>query len=400
MKILSIETSCDETAVSVIEASNDHTHPAYTILGDALYSQATLHAKYGGVYPTLAKREHQKNLVPLTINSLTSATLYTKAAPTMINHSRLEKGVENVREEEFKKDILDFLKTIQKPDIDLIAVTHGPGLEPALWTGVSFAHALSHAWNIPLTGINHMEGHITAALVRKNKTTDKNLKAITYTISPVALPILSLLISGGHTELVLMKEWFKYELVGRTRDDAVGEAFDKVARLLGLPYPGGPEVSRLAQLARDKGTVHDITLPRPMIHENSCDFSFSGLKTAVLYTLKDKKELSENEKVNMAQEFEDAVRDVLVTKTKRALEFHHPKTLVVGGGVSANTHIRKGLETLIDESFPDTSLHYPEHGLTGDNAVMIATAAYVREIHNATVTSEKLEAHGSLSLVQ
>ncbi|XKT74152.1 MAG: tRNA (adenosine(37)-N6)-threonylcarbamoyltransferase complex transferase subunit TsaD [Patescibacteria group bacterium UBA2163] len=390
MKILAIETSCDETAITVLEATGNIESSQYTLLGDSLYSQASKHSEYGGVYPSLAKREHQQNLVPLTTETLRQAGLLKQDSCNTITDDVLEP----LRDESFKKAVNDFLETTEKPDIDLIAVTNGPGLEPALWTGVTFAQALSAAWDIPLTGIDHMEGHITSALLKKDLRTPN-----TYHITDTALPLLALLISGGHTELITMKEWFAYNLVGQTRDDAVGEAFDKVARLLGLEYPGGPEISAYATKARERGGENPITLPRPMLHEESCDVSFSGLKTAVLYLVRDMGELSQEDKENIAREFEDAARDVLVHKTKRAIEIQHPKTLVVGGGVAANTHIREGLEELVSHH-PNITLHYPESGLTGDNAIMIGIAAYLRHSAGKADTEKELNARGSQSLAE
>lgn len=386
MNILAIETSCDETAVSILNAGGNAEKTTYKILGDALYSQAKLHSEFGGVYPTLAKREHQKNLVPLTIESLKQASLFEQSSEEIMIYHNFFEGIRDVQ---FKEDIEAFLKTTKKPNVDYIAVTEGPGLEPALWAGVSFATVLGRAWNIPVVGINHMEGHIMSALVQKENDT--------LVLNKPALPLLSLLISGGHTELLLMKDWFQYELVGRTRDDAVGEAFDKVARLLNLPYPGGPEIDKHASKARESDSKHDIQLPRPMITDASCDFSFSGLKTAVLYLVRDMDTLTENDRQNIAMEFEDAVRDVLVTKTKRAIEKTNPRTFVVGGGVSANQYIRKNLEQMVD-SHPDIQLLYPAKGLTGDNAIMIGIAAHMRHIHSALPKETDISATGSQSL--
>ncbi|MFQ5541146.1 MAG: tRNA (adenosine(37)-N6)-threonylcarbamoyltransferase complex transferase subunit TsaD [Candidatus Paceibacteria bacterium] len=395
MKILAIETSCDETAVAVLEAECASEKTAFTVLGNALYSQAAKHAEYGGVYPNLAKREHQENLVPLTVRALTEANLLQSAPkPTMINHS----GFGGIRDEAFRNASIDFVNRYTKPDIDLIAVTSGPGLEPALWTGVSFAEALGAAWDIPVVGENHMEGHVVSALLEKEAADTVVMNR--YSIREPEFPVLSLLISGGHTELVFAGDWFEYELVGRTRDDAVGEAFDKVARILGLPYPGGPEVAKAAASARARGGKNPVQLPRPMAGDDTGDFSFSGLKTAALYLVREKNTLSEEDIGNVAREFEDAARDVLVAKTARALEATGAKTLAVGGGVSANIHIREGLETLIADRFPDVALLYPGTDLTGDNAVMIGAAAYLRHQAGKSKTSPKggLAAKGSLSL--
>jgi N6-L-threonylcarbamoyladenine synthase len=213
-----------------------------------------------------------------------------------------------------------------------------------------------------------------------------------------ALPLLALGIAGGHTDLVLMREWAKYETIGQTLDDSVGEAFDKVARMLGLPYPGGPHISRLAELAREEGNVSPHKFPRPMIRSGTCDFSFSGLKTAVLYLLKTFATVSEADKKNIAQEFEDAVADVLWSKTAQALEETGAKTLVISGGVSANTHIRRVFKEKVNELYPDVSLRIPTPDLTTDNAVMIGLAGYFRALRSEFADLDTLKANGNLSL--
>ena len=210
------------------------------------------------------------------------------------------------------------------------------------------------------------------------------------------MPMLALLISGGHTELVLMKEWLQYELVGATRDDAVGEAFDKVARMLDLPYPGGPEISRLAEESRRETSETLFKLPRPMLHDATCDFSFAGLKTAVLYLLKTRTDLHEREKQSIAHEFENAVTDVLWKKTSRALEETGAQTLVIGGGVSANTHIRRTFTENIRNENPDVSLRIPSAALTTDNAIMIAIAGFYRAQRKEFKT--EILANGNLPL--
>ena len=384
MKLLAIETSCDETAVAVLEAEGDTTGATYTVLGDALYSQASKHAEYGGVYPTLAKREHQKNLVPLTTKALTEATLL-ETGQEEVNGENLT----SIREEEFRDDVQKFLQSHTKPDIDLIVVTRGPGLEPALWTGVTFAESISKVWGIPVLGVDHMEGHIVSGLVERNENQ--------LTLSSVNFPVLAFLISGGHTEFVLMKDWFEYELVGRTKDDAIGEAYDKVARLLGLPYPGGPEIDKAAARAREKSVEHDIVFPRPLAHDDTCDFSFSGLKTAVLYKVQKTSGLLEEQKEHFAEAFEDAVVNVVSIKTKRALEKTDAQMLVVGGGVSANQAIRAELQRIVDEEFPSTKLFLPDRTLTGDNAVMIGVAGHLRHVSGHT-QKEPLIASGSQTL--
>ena len=390
MKILAIETSCDETAVALLECNGGFSDAKFTILGNSLDSQAEKHAEYGGVYPTLAKREHQTNLAPLASSVLKQANMAreNKKIDTMIYHSA------NIRDDAFKKSIADFLSAYAKPDIDLIAVTHGPGLEPALWTGINFAEALSKTWGVPLFGIDHMEGHLVSALLSSVPREKDDIDP--YTLKQFSFPLLSLLISGGHTELILMKEWFVYERIGATKDDALGEAFDKVARLLDLPYPGGPHIAAAATRSRERGGT-DITFPRPMLNDNTCDFSFSGLKTAVLYKLRAMEKISEEDKEAIAQAFEDAARDTVVSKTLRAIDQTHPAALVLGGGVSANAEIRHAIEKRVHERNPDVAVLLPEWELTGDNGIMIGAAAYLRHLSGKESDTE-LQALGSLVL--
>jgi N6-L-threonylcarbamoyladenine synthase len=335
MKILSIETSCDETAISILDAHGTLTAPKFKLLGNALFSQVAMHAQYGGVYPNVARREHGKNLVPLTTEALKQVKMlkHTSKKIPARTLSRLEKIL--VREPELKEHLIPFLENTDKPKVDAIAVTYGPGLEPALWVGITYAQALGYIWNLPVIPINHMEGHIVSVLMREKKKT------------ALRFPTLALLISGGHTELVLSKKPLEYKIIGRTRDDAVGEAYDKVARMLSLSYPGGPEIARLAEKYRkEKKKKASWSFPRPMIHTPDFEFSFSGLKTSVLYRVKDRK-LTPAQKAEIAKEFEDAIRDVLITKTRKAILSYKPKSLVVAGGVIANAHIRSGA-TLFD----------------------------------------------------
>lgn len=385
MRILAIETSCDETAVALLEGDGELSDVRLTVLGNMLYSQAEKHAAYGGVYPALAKREHQGNLAPLATEALRQAGALKEGGIASLPPNVLLK----IREEEFRNDIQKFLETYAKPDIDYIAVTHGPGLEPALWTGINFAEALGAAWGIPILGINHMEGHIVSALLERPRTG-------TYALKDTKFPLLALLISGGHTELVLMKEWFAYERVGMTKDDALGEAFDKVARLLGLPYPGGPHIEEAAERSRARGGT-EMTFPSPMLHDPSCDFSFSGLKTAVLYKLRSMEKLSEQDKEEIAQAFEDAAVTAIVAKTERALRATGAQTLAVGGGVAANGTIRKALKDMVAKLFPETTVLFPESDMAGDNAIMIGAAAHLR-IASGKKTEKELEALGSLVL--
>ncbi len=396
MRILAIETSCDETAISIVEAQGNEKEAQFHVLGNALLSQIELHRQYGGVFPALAKREHAKNLVPILEAALEEAELLhedTQAIPEEM-HDKIAEILS--REPGLAEAFFAFVTECETPDIDAIAVTAGPGLEPALWVGINFARALALLWQKPLVPVNHMEGHIVSALAVSDGDTLR--------IENVALPVLALLISGGHTELVLMKNWLEYELIGETLDDAVGEAFDKVARMLELPYPGGPEISRLAEQVRsDAGAseehrLSNIDLPRPMLNDAACNFSFSGLKTSVLYLLKKTPDLTEREKQHLAHEFENAVTEVLWKKTARALEETGARMLVIGGGVSANTHIRRSFTKNIEEQYPDVVLRIPSAALTTDNAIMIALAGFYRALRKDF--AEDIKADGNLRLAQ
>jgi N6-L-threonylcarbamoyladenine synthase len=406
MNILAIETSCDETAIAIVEAiRNDNTQDTkFTVLGNTLLSQIDIHKEYGGVFPALAKREHAKNLVPILEATLEEAELLHEDTQVITDEMRTTISELLAREPGLTESFFDFISECEVPNIDTIAVTTGPGLEPALWVGVNFAKALSLIWSKPLVAVNHMEGHIMAGLAKEVSYDSRNAPALSsrfdLEISDVEMPVLALLISGGHTELVVMKEWLTYELVGQTRDDAIGEAFDKVARMLSLPYPGGPEISRLAEAFRSDSESMDIVspyiLPRPMINDPHCDFSFSGLKTAVLYLLKKNPEITAREKQYLAHEFENAVTEVLLKKTLRALEETGAKTLVIGGGVSANTHIRRFFKHSVDTMCPPVTLCIPSRELSTDNAVMIALAGFYRA--EAEEFTKNPSANGNLSL--
>jgi len=439
MRILAIETSCDETAIALLEIKGAKKSPIVSILGNALNSQIDLHQKYGGVFPMMAKREHARVLTPLLETVLREAN-ELKDLGIRNCETREENKIKKLldREGELSTELLKLLSRIKKPKIDCLAVTNGPGLEPALWVGINFAKALSLAWKIPLIPINHMEGHLLVALLGRNNS----LQVTSYKLQVPKMPLLALLISGGHTELVLMKNFGKYQIIGQTRDDAVGEAFDKVARMLDLPYPGGPEISRLAEemrmlstpksrpnsprsslatdsvakllrakLGAEKWLELEIKLPRPMIHSDNLDFSFSGLKTAVLYTLKklspprnpqlgretSKLGISEDLKLEVALEFENAVTEVLLSKTKRALNLTKAKTFIIGGGVSANTHIKKEFKKMIGRDCKEVTLLIPDSILSTDNAIMIGLVAYFK-FDIKKKYSKLFKAEGNLSL--
>jgi N6-L-threonylcarbamoyladenine synthase len=384
MKILGIETSCDETAVCLIEASGTGPEDfAYKVLGNALYSQVAIHAPYGGVFPNLAKREHAKNLVPLMQQVLEQSD---SLIPGPTPHDTEQMSALLAREPELLEQLSTFLAQYGKPDIDAIAVTAGPGLEPALWVGVNFARALNLAWGIPIVAANHMEGHVMMSMVQED-----HFEAFEF-------PVLSLLISGGHTELVLSREWMQYERIGQTRDDAVGEAFDKVARLLDLPYPGGPQISRLAREARAADLSSTIHFTPPMLHSGDFDFSFSGIKTEVRRLVESMKPLNNETKIDIACAFEDAVTQVLVAKTIKAADDYGARTVVVGGGVSANTYIRQRLAEALEEA-GHIQLLVPPPDLATDNAIMIALPGYFHAIKKDFADAGTLRANGNLRLV-
>ena len=370
MKILAIETSCDETAISIIEVPRDG--KSLTILSNIVVSQIAIHKPYGGVFPMLAKREHAKNLVPILKTALREAGLLSQRSGLReIQKSDLCEILE--REPELLEAFLPFISSIKIPKIDAIAFTRGPGLAPALWVGVNFARALSVVWKKPLVPINHMEGHMLSSLLKKTIITKPNF------------PILALLISGGHTEIVLAKDLFKYKVVGTTRDDAVGEAFDKTARILGLPYPGGPEISARAESFRKSPCFAKATqgkgkykLPRPMIHSDDFDFSFSGIKTATLYMVQKIPKVTEEIRNEICYEFEEAVTETLLSKTMRSAEKYNPHMILLGGGVASNSHIQKTFKESFSKKFSEAEVFVPEKELSTDNALMIAFAGYLR----------------------
>jgi len=342
MKILGIESSCDETSLAIIEGQRGRLRVKKHIIA----SQIKTHAKYGGVVPEVAARAHMETLFPLL----------EKFVP------RSGKG------------------------IDAIAVTAGPGLITSLRVGVETAKTLAWLWDKPLVGVNHLEGHIYS-----------NWLGSKYQVAGIKFPVLCLLVSGGHSELVLMQDHGKYKVLGRTRDDAAGEAFDKVAKLLGLGYPGGPKLSKIAEV----GQRDYVKLPRPMIDRANFDFSFSGLKTAVFYELKKltaKQRASKKTKANFAASFEEAVVDVLVTKTLRAIAKYQPKTVMLAGGVSANKRLRSKMGYQIKKDFPKIKFIKPAMRYTGDNAAMIAVAGYFRTKAKDFVDPVKLKADPNMHL--
>ena len=321
MIVLGIETSCDETGVALY-------HSEKGLLAHRLYSQVKMHADYGGVVPELASRDHVRKTIPLIEGILNEANL-------------------------------------SRTDITAIAYTDGPGLVGALMVGAAIANALALALDIPIIGIHHMEGHLLAPMLEE---------------SPPAFPFIGLLVSGGHTQLVKVESIGQYEILGESVDDAAGEAFDKAAKMMGLDYPGGPRVAKLAQRARDDFEGTPYRFPRPMTDRPGLDFSFSGLKTFTLNTIhsiKEKQgELSEKDKAQVSLAFEEAVVDTLRIKCKRALEQTGLKTLVIAGGVSANTHLRETLEETLSKI--QAKVFYARPEFCTDNGAMIAYAGTQR----------------------
>jgi N6-L-threonylcarbamoyladenine synthase len=395
MIILGIETSCDETAICIIETDESSPTPKIKILGDQLYSQIALHTQYGGVFPMMAKREHVKNLTPILENCLEESKIIDLDGKTTLSEEKTEK-LKNIliREQGLFEPFIELAEKIDagkwNKKIDAIAVTNGPGLEPALWVGVSFAKALSEVLNVPIIPTNHMEGHIVVGPL--NKISDKE-----FELKKMNFPAIALLISGGHTQLVLIKDNLKYEIIGNTKDDAIGEAFDKVARILGLAYPGGPLISKLAEKERTEfpDKVPPYPLPRPMIHSKDLNFSFSGIKTSVLYLTQKLGVLTDQMKQEIAREFEDAVVEVIVKKTKRAVEDYGAQTIIIGGGVSANKKIRSDFTSLAKEM--NIEFLVPEISASTDNAFMIALAGYIN-IKAGKKPETEFKAMGNLTL--
>lgn len=357
MKILGIETSCDDTCASVLEKRKKK----IVLLSQIISSQEKLHADYGGVFPSLAKREHQKNIILVLEKSLIQANLLKlKKKNNLEKFDKLEKILE--RNPELLENLKIFLKKYKKPKIDKIAITIGPGLEPCLWVGVNLAKALSYCWDLPIIPINHLEGHLLSPWIFEKNKSD--------------FPAIGLIVSGGNTQLILINNIGKYKLIGETRDDASGECFDKTARILGLAYPGGREIAKMA--SKFKKQKYNLRLPRPMIYEKNFDFSFSGLKTAVLYDYKKRSEKEKKSKeyiIEMSKEIQNSIIEVLITKTFNAAEKYKAKTIIVGGGVSANKALQKNIIKKCAEK--KIACFFPKNEHTADNASMIALAAEI-----------------------
>ena len=309
--VLGIETSCDETGVALYD-------PALGIIAEALHSQATQHGHYGGVVPEIAARDHLRRLLPMVKNILLSAQCTPK-------------------------------------DLQGIAYTRGPGLIGALMVGTSFARSLAYAWDLPCLGVHHLEAHLLAAQLEADAPDP---------------PFLSLLVSGGHTMLVVVEAIGCYRILGQSLDDAAGEAFDKAAKILGLGYPGGPVLARLAE----QGNPQRFHFPRPMVAKKGLDFSFSGLKTSLWNTVRKLGELNQQTRADLAASFECAIIDTLVIKALRAQEVTGLKNLVVAGGVAANRNLRKQLSA----TNPGIQVSFPDVRWCTDNGAMVAHAGYHR----------------------
>jgi len=343
MKILAIETSCDETAIALVKCKGtlrqaQGSKLSFKVLKSIISSQVKVHQPFHGVVPNLAKREHIKNLPKI-------------------------------------------LKKLGKFQTDYIAVTVGPGLEPALWAGINFSEEFSKKIKKPLIGVNHMEGHVYSNWLPK-------VSGVRYPVSGIKFPAIVLIVSGGHTILLKMEKMTKWINLGETLDDAAGEAFDKVARMLNLKYPGGPEIQKLAV----RGNPKAIQFPRPMLNKKNYSFSFSGLKTSVLYYLRDHPKAK---KADVAASFQQAVTDVLVKKTLRAAKEYKAKSVLLCGGVAAN----KSLRSVMEHETKEMKLKFFAPGLefNTDNAVMIASAAYINLLQK-NKKRLKIEAQGNLGV--
>ena len=321
MKTLGIETSCDETAVAVYDSEQG-------IIGESVFSQIKMHAEYGGVVPELASRDHCVKIISV---------------------------------------LKEAIKDVDLKSIDQVAYTSGPGLLGALLIGESFAQGISSALNIPLIPINHLEGHLMSPVME---------------FPEITTPYISLLVSGGHSMIVDVKDRGDYQILGQSQDDAVGEAFDKVGKLLGLPYPGGPHIEKLAL----KGNPKSYDFPRPMIHSDNLDLSFSGLKTSVLYTVRDIENITDQIKADIAASFQQAVIDVLTKKIKKSVELSGRSNVIIAGGVAANNALREAIKEL--ESVLNIRVYYPSLKYCGDNAAMIAFVGSLR-------SSDKIQVNGS-----
>jgi len=386
MKILGIETSCDETAAAVVEGKDG----MIKVLSNVVSSQIEIHKKYGGVVPEVAAREHVVNILLVISEALERANL----TPTPLKpHPTLSKFGEGRS------------KSGVRRGLDVIAVTVGPGLITSLLVGVETAKTLAYVWQLPVVAVNHIEGHIYANFI---KPPYPPLPARLASQSEagrqggrqrtIKFPAVILTVSGGHTMLVLMKGHGKYKILGETRDDAAGEAFDKAAQLLGLGYPGGPSVAfQATKIKNQKSKIKNINLPRPMIKDKSFDFSFSGLKTALIYEINRDK----NWRKKVAEycaEFQQAIVDVLTSKTIRAAKEYKVKTVMLSGGVAANLELRHELEQKVRQEVKGAKFLMPEIKYCTDNAAMVAAAGYFRAKQKKFTPWQKLKVDANMEL--
>ncbi|MCG2690024.1 tRNA (adenosine(37)-N6)-threonylcarbamoyltransferase complex transferase subunit TsaD [Candidatus Parcubacteria bacterium] len=379
MFILGIDTSCDDTSIAILEKTKK-----IKVLSSVVSSQEKLHAKYGGVWPALAQREHQKNLTIVLKKALKEAGVLVSSRlkgdkisnfqfpiSKQIQKSKL-KTITKILEREplLLKNLLKFLSKYQKPKIEAIAVTVGPGLEPCLWQGLNFAKALAFIWNIPIIPVNHLEGHLLSCFLQK---TGNNFQFSIFNFQKKVLPAMGLIVSGGHTQLVLIKKIGDYKIIGQTLDDAAGECFDKTARILDLGYPGGPAIAAEAAKFKVQSSKFKVELPRPMISSKNFDFSFSGLKTAVLYAWQNipKKQKTQQMKAVFAHEIQQSIIDVLLRKTTKATKTFKTKSFLLCGGVSANKELKKQFALALDKKLP---FFFPKENYFTDNGAMIALA--------------------------
>jgi len=343
MYILGLESSCDESAASIIKARGQKVK----VLSNVIASQIDIHARYGGVIPEIAAREHVLHILPTIEESLN-------------------------------------LAKIKSQDLKAIAVTQGPGLVSSLLAATETAKVLSLIWKKPLIPVHHIIGHIYASFIDASPTP--------------RFPLLALVVSGGHSNLIYMKEHYDFKIIGETRDDAAGEAYDKTAKMLGLSYPGGPIIAKYAKEFRKSQKKSSLELPRPMIHSKDFDFSFSGLKTSLLYKLK--KDKNWKKKIpEYCFAIESAITDTLCYKSLKALEKYQVKSFILAGGVAANETLRKDIFAKISKEFPKIKIFLPNLAYTTDNAAMIAAAgyfAYYKKKNKSFINHSKIKAQADL----
>jgi len=379
MKIMAIETSCDETSVAIIEVNEESKH--VKVRSHSTNSQVEKHIPYGGVYPNLAKREHENNLPQIIDFTLAESGYIKQSIRSEISKKTLGeiKEIAERYSDESLKGLLDVLTMFPRPDIDYLCVTSGPGLEPALWVGVTFAKIIATYWDIPLIPINHMEGHLVSATIQQSDE---------FPLTTPPFPHLALLVSGGHTELIIAQQWNEYNKIGQTRDDALGEAFDKLGRMLGFPYPGGIMVEKYSRIFAEKKNGEDspITFTPPMLHTDDYDFSFSGLKTAARRIIEENTEddssdgnkLPDTLKESICYAYEQAAFAALEKKTMRAVANFGIQSMSISGGVANNKNLTSRITDALHTYNPNIVCTTPMRSAMTDNALMIAVAGYYR----------------------